>query len=117
MTIHIPIKLPSLANLRLHWRAMDRLKKTQKERVLIAILEQDTSAGRVPELPVIVTIKRIGKRRLDSDNNVISAKYVRDSIAKFYNVDDGSDQYEWRYEQEIAKEYGVEIRIEARTCR
>ena len=112
MTVYIPIKLPSLANMRLHWRAMDRLKRSQKDAVFIAL---NSTTEQAPMFPVVVTIKRLGKRRMDSDNNVISAKYIRDSIAKWLGIDDGrEDLYEWRYEQAIDTQYGVEIRIEAR---
>jgi len=111
MTVYIPIKLPSLANMRLHWRAMDRLKRSQKDAVLLAL---NCNRETVPIPPLTVTIKRMGKRKLDSDNAIISAKYVRDSVAKWYDIDDGSDLYEWRYEQAIDTQYGVEIRIEAR---
>lgn len=109
MKIVIPnFKLPSLANLRLHWRAMDRLKSGQKQLVWAAL-----RGVVLPPMPVVVLITRVGKRRLDSDNLAISAKYTRDEIARAFGVDDGSDLYEWRYAQRIGP-YAVEIEIESR---
>lgn len=65
-------------------------------------------------MPATVTITRIGKRKLDSDNLAISAKHVRDGIADAYGVDDGSDLYTWNYAQEIGKDYAVRIEIRTR---
>lgn len=104
--IDIPIKLPSLANLRLHWLAMDRLKRGQKDAVAFYLHGHE-----LPTLPVVVTITRCGPRTLDSDNAVGAAKYVRDSIAAAFGVDDASDLYEWRYRQAKGP-YGVVVEIE-----
>ena len=108
LKVTIPLRLQSLANVRMHWRAMDRLKKSQKTIVGIYMLGKS-----LPPLPVVVTMTRVGVRPLDSDNLTSACKYVRDSIAKLYGVDDGSDLYEWRCEQRIGKDYAVEIAIEA----
>lgn len=108
MTIYVPLRLPSLANTRMHWRAMARLKKSQKMAVSLHLPRQ------MPSLPATVTLTRIGKRMLDGDNLQSAQKYVRDSIAEAFGVDDGSELYEWRYAQRTGKEYGIEITIEPR---
>ncbi len=106
MTITIPMRLPSLANCRMHWRAMDRLKKGQKQAIAAAMY------GKVlPALPVIITMTRTGPRRLDSDNLASAFKYVRDSIASAYGMDDGSSRFTWVCEQRVGKAYSVEIDI------
>ena len=64
-------------------------------------------------MPLLVTITRIGPRRLDSDNLQSAAKFVRDQIAATVGVDDGSNMYTWQYEQRIGK-YGVDIEITTR---
>lgn len=108
MKFHIPIQLPSLANTRLHWRKMDAVKRRQKNETGLAMY------GHVmPPLPLTVTITRVGPRRLDDDNLASACKYVRDQIAKAVGVDDGSDQYTWRYEQRIG-EYDVDVEIVTR---
>lgn len=110
MRFHVPIKLPSLANTRLHWRRMVALKKRQREATKICLL---TSKQAIPDPPLLITITRVGPRRLDDDNLASACKYVRDQIAGEVGVDDGSDQYTWRYEQRIGK-YGVDVEVTSR---
>jgi hypothetical protein len=109
MRIHIPIKLPSLANTRSHWRYIANIKKKQREAVRLCIKDLV-----VPPLPLLVTITRIGPRHLDDDNLASACKYVRDEIAKKVGVDDGSDQYTWRYEQIKGLRYGVNVEVTMR---
>src|SRR5437870_475420 len=98
MKFHIPIKLPSLANSRLHWRRMASLKKRQRAAVMYCM------AGlKLPAPPLVVTITRIGPRKLDDDNLQSACKYVRDEIAAVVGVDDGSPLYTWRYVQRIER--------------
>ena len=117
---YIPIKLPSIANLGGKLRAKIKMKKSQREATWVCMLGLD-----LPKLPVIVTITRIGPRKLDDDNLAAACKYVRDQIAAIYGVDDGSDQYTWKYVQRISSYsstvgslggpvYGVEVEIETR---
>lgn len=108
MRFTIPICLPSLANTRLHWRRMASLKKKQKK--IAALSMNDVE---IPELPLLVTITRIGPRKLDDDNLASACKYIRDQIATKVGVDDGSDLYTWRYEQRKGK-YSVEVEITTR---
>ncbi len=110
MRITLPfMKLPSLANCRMHWRAMDKLKKGQKQMVGTFLL-----GCKLPALPAVITLTRIGPRKLDDDNLASAFKYVRDEVARHYGVDDGSGLYAWRYEQRVEKGYSVEIQIEKR---
>lgn len=66
-----------------------------------------------PQLPCIIQITRIAPRALDSDNMVASAKSVRDGVADWLGVDDGSPLIDWRYAQERGKPktYGVRIQF------
>jgi hypothetical protein len=107
MLIQIPMRLPSLANCRLHWRAMAKLKDGQKSFVALFLIK----AGPLPPLPRKITLTRIGKSKLDDDNLAHAFKYVRDQIARAYGVDDGSNQYQWCYSQRKGKEYSIEILI------
>jgi hypothetical protein len=104
----IPIELPSLSNARMNWRRMATLKKDQRIATYLCI-----PRGSIPPLPLLITITRIGPRRLDDDNLAAACKYVRDEIARAVGVDDGSDQYTWRYEQRKGK-YGIEVEITSR---
>ncbi len=109
MRFLIPIKLPSLANLsHLHWRRLTSIKNKQKKATKVCLHNKQ-----LPPLPLLVTITRIGPRKLDDDNLASSCKYIRDQIAIAVGVDDGSDEYSWRYEQRVGK-YGVEVEITER---
>jgi hypothetical protein len=109
---HIPIRLPSLSNERFHWRTLARIKKKQKEATMYCMIGLV-----IPQLPLVVTITRIGPRKLDDDNLASACKYVRDQIAKQIGVDDGSSDYTWLYSQRIGKNlrYGVDVEISRRT--
>lgn len=112
MRFTIPIRLPSLLNTRKSWRAMLSLKNKQKRATAVCIRKAQETA-RLPRVPLLVTITRVGPRKLDDDNLAGAAKYVRDEIARAVGVDDGSTLYTWRYEQRVGK-YGVEVEITER---
>ncbi len=108
MKFHVPIKLPSLPNERWHWRTAARHKRHQREMTAAWMYGM-----RLPPLPLVVTITRVGPRALDDDNLAAACKYVRDQIAAAVGEDDGSPLYTWRYEQRVGK-YGVDVEIVAR---
>ncbi len=110
MHFRIPIRLPSLPNTRLAWQQMAALKKKQRNATFNRLKENRAD---LPSLPVVVTITRIGKRKLDDDNLAAACKYIRDEIANAYGVDDGSPLYNWLYNQQIG-EYSVNVEITAR---
>lgn len=65
--------------------------------------------------PWKVTLVRIGPKPLDTDNLAGSCKAVRDQLAKWLGVDDGTTApVTWAYEQRRGgvREYGVEIVVE-----
>lgn len=108
--VSIEMMLPSLANCRMKWQKLVRIKNEQKERVARAL----SLVKPLPSFPVTVTIIRVGSKPMDFDNLVSSIKYIRDQIAEEIGVDDGDPGYEWVYRQELGKKYLVTIRIEAR---
>ena len=112
MRFHIPIKLPSLLNLRMSWRAMKQLKTAQKEATAICMMKAKETET-VPPMPVTVVITRNGPRALDDDNLTGACKYVRDTIADILGIDDGSDEYTWVCKQRIGR-YGVDVDISSR---
>ena len=109
MKVTIPMRLPSLANCRMHWRKLARLKREQATWVLVAL-----NVLKLPKTPLVVTITRVGPKRLDDDNLISSMKAVQDQVAKMVGVDDGSHLYTWVRRQRINKTYSVEIEIEPR---
>ena len=108
MRFYIPMKLPSLANERMHWRKMATLKRKQR-----AVTKLCMMSAVIPPLPLVVTITRVGPCKLDDDNLASACKYVRDEIAAAVGVDDGSDQYTWQYKQSIGR-YGIDVEITSR---
>ena len=87
---------------------MCTLKKKQRTATRVCMI-----GATIPPLPLLVTITRIGPRKLDDDNLASACKYVRDQIAAAVGVDDGSDRYTWRYGQRRGK-YGVDVEVTSR---
>ncbi len=110
-TFVLPMKLVCSTNSRECWREIATRKKAQRR--IAELATSTTSARFMASLgKVLVTITRIGKRRMDDDNLQTSAKYVRDGIADAMNLDDGDqNRVEWKYAQEIGKEYGCRVEI------
>ena len=111
MTITIPIRLVSVANVREHWaKRAARAKEHRALANLFCRLERPTP------LPVTVRIARISPRPLDDDNLRSACKALRDGIADALGVDDRSPLVTWEYEQERGKpkEYAARIVITPR---
>ena len=81
------------------------MKKKQRKAAAVAMKNLI-----LPRPPVIVTITRLGPRRLDDDNLQGAAKAVRDEIAAKIGTDDGSALYTWVYRQRTGK-YGVDVEV------
>lgn len=85
-----------------HWTKNKKYKDAQKYIIRSAITE-------LPKLPVKITLTRVGVRRCDDDNNVISFKTVRDTIGQLYFPEtkpgqaDSKDCFIWHYDQVSAK--------------
>lgn len=103
-SITLPYRLKSAPNLREHWAEKHRRIKEQR-RLAIVVPKQP--------LPCIVTLTRIGPKRLDDDNLSGAFKGVRDGIADRLGVDDADPLIEWRYAQEKGA-YGIRITIETK---
>lgn len=93
----------------MHWRKITAIKDAQKLATKVCLHGKE-----LPPPPLVVTITRIGPRKLDDDNLQSSCKYVRDMIAAAVGIDDGSAQYTWRYAQ-LTGAYGVDVEVTSRT--
>jgi hypothetical protein len=51
-------------------------------------------------VPLVVTLTRVGGRKMDDDNLSAALKAVRDGVADWLGVDDGSPLLTWDYRQE-----------------
>lgn len=105
----IPVRLVSGANLREHWAVKSKRNRLQRESARIATIA--ALRGGIFHPPATITIERVGKRNLDSDNLAISAKAVRDGIADALGIDDGDARLDWQYRQSVGKEYTVRVTI------
>lgn len=109
MTVTVPVRLVSEANMREHWATKHRRKKQQQSMVKLVFVSH-----KVPQPPVVVAMTRIGARKLDPDNLAGSMKHVQDAVADILGVDDGDEaRVRWVYQQRIGKrgEYAVEIEL------
>ena len=114
ISITVPLALPSLANARMHWATKARIVKEQRRQTSIHLLIRGvkwhafSSSGH----SFLVTLTRIGSRKLDSDNLQSAFKAPRDAVAACIGLDDGSPRWTWVYGQERGKP-GFRIEIEA----
>lgn len=103
MIYKIPLRLVSSANAREHWTK--KARRAKRERMAAIVVHRHS-------LPCTVTIIRHGKRLMDTDNNAIAAKNLRDGIADRLGVDDADPRVTWKYAQDKADYYGVTVTIE-----
>lgn len=105
LRVMVPIRLVNPLNNRKGWRSVWRRGKDEKFVVGVALRRMP-----LPTLPVAVTITRIGKGTLDTDNLGASCKHVRDAIAAAYKLDDANPLLTWHYAQ-MRGDYACEICI------
>lgn len=105
----LELRTVSGLNVREHWAV--RKERVASERAMVAMALRGKT---LPDLPVRISLVRVGPRELDSDNLQAALKGVRDEIAKTYGVNDRSKLYSWEYTQRRGdkKEWAVEVRIE-----
>lgn len=102
---HLPICIKSEPNLRGHWtKRWQRAKEHRKAALIIP-----RGAHR---LPCKVTITRVGKKQIDSHDNLrAGCKALVDAIAQRLGVDDADPRVYWRYKQKIG-DYAAIVEIE-----
>lgn len=117
-SLTIPMRIPSVANLREHWASRARRVKAQRRVVAAYWRSRDAFALRALAAvrPIVVRLERIAPRELDSDNSVAALKACRDQVADELGVDDrdGSGGVSWAYGQAKGppKTHAVRITIE-----
>jgi hypothetical protein len=111
--VTLPVYLVSVANKREHWAVRHRRNSAQRL-ALRALLMAEGRKHDLPPRPWLVTMTRIGKRELDSDNLESAFKALRDEIAEFLGVkDDPSSPARFRCQQQRARAYSVTVQIES----
>jgi len=103
------LRTKSEANMREHPKAKARRVRIQR---LTAKMHAHAAAGcKSVTLPCVVRLTRIAPRKLDSDNCSSSMKAIRDGIADWLEIDDGSDELlAFTYSQERGP-YGVRVEV------
>lgn len=102
-------------NRREHFHTRAKRSKEERENIYRSLLVMARGSGPLPPLPVTVTLTRVGPRLMDvGDGLNASFKAIRDGIQDAYGVDDGSDLFDFRYEQEKSKAYGIRIHVMAK---
>ena len=96
VVVEVPgLRLVNPLNQRQGWRAVSARGKREKAAVAFAL-----RGHRAPPLPLLVTIVRVSPGRLDDDGATASAKHVRDTVATWAGVDDGSARIRFVVTQE-----------------
>jgi hypothetical protein len=100
--VFVPIAAPSLTNLREHWSKRHRRTKGQRTAVRLMLLCARLELRhlmRAPRLEVELVRHLQKDRRVDDDNLRSALKSIRDEVAAFFEHDDGSEFFVWRYGQ------------------
>ena len=114
MKVAVYQKLQS-PNLHESWRAKHSRDKKQRK-----VLRQLLNYEKKPTLPVVITLNRIGKRKMDFDNLVFAFKGIRDEVADYLipglksGRADDDKRLTFKYTQSIAKDYSIEVIIDPR---
>ena len=102
----VPVPVPSLANVRMHWARRHRLIKAQRQAVAAIIRHCPVT------LPCVVELVRVSPhRKLDGDNLQSAFKGIRDQVASILRADDADPGIVWHYRQETGKPQHALIRI------
>ena len=101
--MELPIETISEANTKEHWARKARRVKIQRSDTYNFCRAKRGILRLVPESKITVHLIRLAPKKLDSDNLVSSFKAIRDGIADWLKIDDGSERIEWLYSQEPIK--------------
>lgn len=107
MTLLLPIRTVSEPNVRQHWAA--RARRVSEQRMVARVAVR---AAKVRDLVRAVQLTRLAPRHLDDDNLQAALKAVRDGVADALGINDGDAAVRWRYAQERARIYGVQVTVE-----
>lgn len=114
VVVSVPgLKIRSEANLREHWAVKRRRVKEQQDATHVALCSLGRGVRKVlRDAPgLAVRFVRIGGRKMDSDNLTGGFKAVRDALAAWVGVDDGSDWWDWLRPAQESGECGIRIEL------
>jgi hypothetical protein len=111
--IVVPLRVVSELNTRGHWSRRHRRAAAARDAWLLT-LHHFGLRGVEVQFPAVVTFRRLGGRKLDSDNLVGAFKHLRDAVSDWMGCDDGDEsKVVWVYgEQHPGGPCGVCVRVE-----
>jgi hypothetical protein len=112
ISVTLPIRTESEANLREHWAKKNRRAQLHRGTARLILRQPQYAALYRHTGNFIITLTRIAPRSLDTDNCANSSKHVQDGIADALGIDDGSKRIQWRYAQEKGKPKEYMIRVD-----
>lgn len=111
--VQMKIRTISMANVREHWAVRAKRNKAHRAAVAAQFVWCPETLRETP-FPLTVTLTRYGKRLLDDDNLAGSFKAIRDEVATQLGRDDNpTSGISWVYRQHKAKDYWINIEVEA----
>lgn len=111
--------LVSEANNTDHWTVKRKRKNAQKIEVISAMSHLRRSY--MAKQPLLISIIRVGGRKMDDDNYQNAVKAIRDAIADQLNPGlapgqaDNSDQFTWIYQQQKGSPKRIRVEFWRRT--
>ena len=109
ISITLPLRIESTPNKREHWATKAWRTSAHRHTAYFAL-----KARRTPDWSRIrVRLTRVAPRAMDDDNLAAGFKAVRDGIADWLVIDDGSDRVVWEYAQAkgAVREYAVRVQV------
>lgn len=95
------------------WQVKAKRVKVQRQATWVALLQSGLDPEEIKQGKPLVTLRRVAKGLLDSDNLAGSLKAVRDQVAAWLAVDDGpSGPVTWAYDQRKTKAPLQSVEIE-----
>lgn len=98
-TIELPIETISEMNKKESWQ-LKMLRARKQRRDAWAVCRSVDKSPLIIEKTIKVLLIRLSPKQLDDDNLRCALKHVRDGIADWLKIDDGSPLIKWDYEQE-----------------
>ncbi len=114
ISFEIPIKVISEMNWRGHWA--ERYSRLNKQKRIVYQNCIAKIGPKRPDYPIykitLTRLKGYRQRDYDTDNLASSFKAVRDGIAEYLGIDDGSKRFIWVYRQQKGDSPGIIVGIE-----
>jgi hypothetical protein len=107
----LPLRIISEANARDHWFKTAERKRQHRRTALLMLR---ASPRPDTDETITITLTRIAPRVLDDDNLASGFKAVRDGVADWLGINDGSPRLAWRYAQRKGATgiYAAEVQVE-----